>query len=231
MVNDGATTSIRVPEADGKMRIWRNTSIATLSPGQTATLPDGTLGYEWDVDADNGFRPGGLIRLSTTTVNGAPVLQDYGSTYGSGTATHSLTLYRGASGALVFGAGTVQWSWGLDDVHDRSGTPSDVRMQQATVNLLADMSVQPVTLQSGLVPAISSTDATPPTSTITSPASGSSVGTNTATTVTGTATDAGSGVVKALRSPPTAASRGTRYRPRTGPTRSRPVLARDAHHP
>jgi hypothetical protein len=30
----------------------------------------------------------------------------------NGTATHHLTLYRAASGALVFGAGTVQWSWG-----------------------------------------------------------------------------------------------------------------------
>ena len=47
--------------------------------------------------------------------------QDYGSTYGNGTATHHLTLYRAASGALVFGAGTVQWSWGLDATHDRIG--------------------------------------------------------------------------------------------------------------
>ena len=30
------------------------------------------------------------------------------------TETHSLSLYRAPSGALVFGAGTVQWSWGLD---------------------------------------------------------------------------------------------------------------------
>ena len=44
-------------------------------------------------------------------------LQDYGSTYASGTATHHLTLYRAPSGALVFGAGTVQWAWGLDNNH------------------------------------------------------------------------------------------------------------------
>jgi len=31
-------------------------------------------------------------------------------------------------------------------------------MQQATVNLLADMGVQPATLQGGLVPAVASTD-------------------------------------------------------------------------
>ena len=66
----------------------------------------------------------------------AQYLLDYGSSYGTGTATHALTLYRHSSGALVFGAGTVQWSWGLDAVHDCSGAPADPRMQQATVNLL-----------------------------------------------------------------------------------------------
>jgi hypothetical protein len=58
-VNDGATTAITVPAADGKMRFWRNTSIATLAANQTATLPNSTLGYEWDSDLDNGFRPAG----------------------------------------------------------------------------------------------------------------------------------------------------------------------------
>ena len=81
-VNDGpgATASIEVPEADGKMRFWRNTSIATLAPGTAATLPFGTLGFEFDEDLDNGFRPGGLFRMSSTTKNGVPLLQDFGST-------------------------------------------------------------------------------------------------------------------------------------------------------
>ena len=57
-VNSG-TSAIDVPAADGKMRIWRNTSIASHAPGQTATLTDGTLGYEWDEAPDNGFRPAG----------------------------------------------------------------------------------------------------------------------------------------------------------------------------
>ena len=43
MVNDGATTAITVPAADGKMRFWRNTSIASLTTG-SATLPGNTLG-------------------------------------------------------------------------------------------------------------------------------------------------------------------------------------------
>jgi hypothetical protein len=196
MVNDGATTSIQVPAEDGKMRFWRNTSVATLAPGTTATLYSSTVGYEWDVDSDNGFRPPGLLRMSSRTVTNAPVLQDYGSTFGSGTATHSLTLYRHASGALVFGAGTVQWSWGLDVTHDRSpGGQADVRMQQATVNLFADMGVQPGTLQSGLVAASASTDTSAPSSTITSPAAGATLPTGTPATLSGSAIDTGGGVV------------------------------------
>ena len=40
--------------------------VATQSAGATATLADGTLGYEYDAAPDNGFQPAGLIRLSTT---------------------------------------------------------------------------------------------------------------------------------------------------------------------
>ena len=42
----------------------------------------------------------------------------------------------------MFGAGTVQWAWGLDN--GGSSDPTDTAMQQATVNLFADMgNVQP----------------------------------------------------------------------------------------
>ena len=34
--------------------------------------PPNTLGYEWDEDLDNGFRPAGLVDLSSTTVAGLP---------------------------------------------------------------------------------------------------------------------------------------------------------------
>ncbi|MDQ3776780.1 MAG: DUF4082 domain-containing protein [Pseudomonadota bacterium] len=194
-VNAGATTSIRVPAEDGKMRFWRNTSIANLAAGATATLPFGTLGYEWDEDIDNGFRPAGLFHMSTAVVPNAPVLLDYGSNFGSGTATHHLTLYRHNSGALVFGSGTVQWSWGLDSNHDNGSAAADVRMRQATVNLFADMGVQPSTLQSGLVHATASADATAPSSTIASPTNGSNVPQGSPVTISGTATDSGGGVV------------------------------------
>ncbi len=210
---NGGTRPIQVPAADGKMRFWRNTNIATQSAGQTATLTAGTLGYEWDEDSDNGFRPPGLIRMSTTIANNVEVLQDYGSNYASGTATHHLTLYKHSSGALVFGSGTIQWAWGLDGKHDLGGSTPDARMQQATLNLFADMRVQPATLQSGLLSATASTDTTTPSSTITSPTAGTTVPTNNQVTISGTATDIGGGVVGGVE---VSVDNGTTWHPAVG---------------
>ncbi|HSI59540.1 MAG TPA: Ig-like domain-containing protein [Ideonella sp.] len=212
MVNNGATTGITVPAEDGKMRLWRNTTIANLPADTSATLPSGTLGYEWDIDADNGFRPAGLFRMSSTTVPNAPVLLDHGSNYGSGTASHALTMYRHSSGAKVFGAGTIQWTWGLDAVHDRAGTPADQRMQQATVNLLADFGSQPGTLQPNLFSASASTDTTAPTSAITSPAAGANLPLATTVTISGTASDSG-GVVGGVE---VSVDGGATWHPATG---------------
>jgi hypothetical protein len=197
MVNDGNTSAIAVPAANGKARFWRNTTVATLPAGGTATMPNGTLGYEWDADIDNGLRPDGLIALSSTTRAVNSMLLDYGSTFGPGTVTHKLSLYRHSSGALVFGAGTVQWAWGLDASHDRGSLPADLRMQQATVNLFADMGAQPGTLQvqDGLVPATASADLAPPASAITAPANGASVAAGSSITISGTAADSGGGLV------------------------------------
>src|SRR5262249_61651082 len=115
-----------------RLRMWRNTSIASMAPGSTTTITAGCscmIGYEWDEDLDNGFRPAGLVPMSSTTANVPQYLQDYGSTFGPGTATHTLTLYRASSGALVFGAGTVSWSWGLDGTHDNGASTSDPIVQ------------------------------------------------------------------------------------------------------
>src|SRR5262249_9671684 len=103
---------------------------------------------------------------SSTTVSGLQYLLDYGTTYDFRTATHHLTLYRHSSGALVFSAGTVQWSWGLDNNHDNAYASADIAIQQATVNLLADMGSQPANLQSGLVAASASTDHAVPSTAI-----------------------------------------------------------------
>ena len=213
-----ANLSIKVPDTDGKLRFWRNTTVATLAPGTTATLPAGTLGYEWDEDLDNGARPAGTIDLSTTVqALTSDLLLDQGGTYGAGTATHHLTLYRAPSGALVFGAGTVQWSWGLDNNHDNpfgfASPAANPAMQQATVNLFADMGVQPATLQSSLVPATTTTDITPPVSSITWPTSGSVLTSGGTIMISGTASDSGGGVVGGVE---VSLDRGTTWHPAHG---------------
>ena len=197
MVNRGTASPV-ISANFAKLRFWRNTAVAALTGSQTTTLGSQTIGYEWDPDIDNGFRPAGLVDMAATSVNVPELLQDNGNTYTSGTAIWSPTLYRAASGALVFSAGTVQWAWGLDVNHDTgpdtgSATP-DVTMEQATVNVLAEMQVQPATLQSGLVAATASSDTTAPTSTIKSPASGGTLTSGTQATISGTASDSG-GVV------------------------------------
>lgn len=211
--DDNTNLSIKVTSDDGKMRFWRNTAVAAQSAGQTHTLPAGTLGYEWDVEPDNGFRPAGVIDLSTATYSlTTDYLLDYGGLYGAGTATHRMSLYRAPSGALVFGAGTVQWTWGLDANHDGTGSAADPNMQQATVNLLADMGAQPATLQAGLVAASPSTDTTPPTSIITSPVAGSTIPNGSTFTVQGTASDVG-GVVGGVE---VSVDGGVTWHPATG---------------
>ncbi|MBK8986877.1 MAG: DUF4082 domain-containing protein [Chloroflexi bacterium] len=173
-----------VPGEYAPLRFWRNTAVATLGPTDELTLGQNIVGYEWDPEypeyAD--WYPAGRVLLSTTNLPSF-----------AGSDQHHLSLYRAPSGALVFGAGTVQWSWGLDATHDYGTSTEDLNVQQATVNLFADMGVQPATLQSGLVTASASTDTAPPTVAVTSPAAGASVPGG-ALTITGTASDTGGAV-------------------------------------
>ena len=169
--------SIKVPSYYKKLRFWRHTSIPNMSDGQTTVLGSNTLGFEWDFEQEQykDFYPKGRMTLSSTTYNGL---------------THKLSLYRHPGGALVFGAGTVQWSWGLDSKHWGGDPEVNKNMQQCTVNLFADMGVQPYTLQSNLTATTASTDNIAPTSIITSPPNGSTFAARAPVTITGTATDA-----------------------------------------
>lgn len=221
--------ALQVPYYYGDLRLWRNTGLGHGGGTplgrvcETAGNPTSgcVVGLEWDEDIDNGFRPTGLMRTSSTFAPGAgfDYILDYGAYFsGQHSATHHTTLYRSPptySGALVFGAGTINWAWGMDGCHDydpdfpqvwksnmsavcsrKDGMvprdpflDSDQIMQQATVNLFADMCnsagqcIQPRTLQAGLTVATRSSDMTAPTSTLTvSPSP--SLGTPTVVTVT-----------------------------------------------
>jgi hypothetical protein len=187
---------LQVAAEDGRMRFWRHTSVATQPAGGVASIGSAIIGYESNEDLDNGFRPAGLFRVSTTVADTPELLQDFGTVVSPGRTTHSATLYRAPGGALVFSAGTIQWSWGLDNYHDGPGwasagraTDADVRIQQATVNLFADMGAQPATPMTGLVRATATTDTQAPTVTVTAPATPVTLQNGTRVTVTGTAAD------------------------------------------
>ncbi|RZJ83609.1 MAG: DUF4082 domain-containing protein, partial [Massilia sp.] len=92
-------------------------------------------------------------------------------------------------------AGTVYWSWGLDSHHDNEATPTDRNVQQAMINLFAEMGVQPATLMQSLAVATQTTDHAAPTTTITSPTASGSLNAAQTYTITGTAADAGGGLV------------------------------------
>ncbi len=195
-VDSWRSDSIQVPFSMSGLRFWRNTPhVSHAASGATTTLTQNILGYEWDAAPDNNFAPGGLIDLSSTTLDVSQFLLDYGTIVGTGTATHNLTLHKDpTSSALVFGAGTVFWSWGLSDNHDGEPTQTDPDIQQATVNVLADMGVQPATLQAGITPASKSTDITPPVSTISTmspPLVGTTYNEGQPVVITGTASDTG----------------------------------------
>ncbi|SFC73601.1 DUF4082 domain-containing protein [Tropicimonas isoalkanivorans] len=184
--------ALDVPEEYSGLRVWRDTSIAN---GGALDIAEGIIGYEWNVVLDDEYTPDGLIKLSETTLPWSGILVDEGNTVAPGVETHNLSLYRAESGALVFGAGTVFWSWALSDVHDGEPYIANIEntdLQQFVVNLFADMGIQPavadaVLASQGLVRATASNDGVAATATIDDlPADVSALST---VTITGTATD------------------------------------------
>lgn len=191
------TQSITVPASLGSLRIWRNTAAARLAPGQSLSLGSSTLGYESDIEPDDNFRPTGLFSVSRTNEVNVWLWDPSTFQYNLGNTIHQMSMYRAPSGALVFAVGTIQWSWGLDATHDIAPSSEDPNMQQATVNLLADMGAQAQTLQTHLVPASPSADTTPPATQIASPAPAAALRLGKQLAITGAASDTG-GVVAAV---------------------------------
>jgi hypothetical protein len=211
---------ISVSSEDGQLRLWRFTAARDILPGQSFSLPERTLGFEYDTDVDNGSRPSGVIRLATTDTVPWKLLVDAGSVYQFPAGLpHHITMYRHASGALVFSAGTIQWSWGLDCVHDRgdcSAYAAEIQKfetaRQATVNLFLDMGVTPQTPQGDLRTDVVPPDVSLPSSTVVAPTANAVVARGAVTNITGTAADAG-GLVAAVE---VSDDNGLRWHPATG---------------
>jgi hypothetical protein len=99
-----------------------------LSPGDRLS---GLLGYE--VDCAQGHGPGSLDILAASPWTAL--------TDGARQGTAHMGLYRAASGATVFGSGSMQWAWGLDDFNAPTLRTSrlNAAAQQITRNLLHHM--------------------------------------------------------------------------------------------
>jgi YD repeat-containing protein len=192
--NDNFDYPLTVPATNaqnefGGDRIWRNTGVSETS---STTIGTNLNGWEWDsipVQAQYlSKEPSGVKRLTLSDLGSAPSppewIQDEGLLYSTlpppgQPTTVSAVKYTAPSGALIFAAGTIQWSWGLaphylnkpsESYEDPPVDSSDSRIQQATYNVFADGGVQPQTptgiLIDGNDPPDASFTATPnPTST------------------------------------------------------------------
>ena len=163
----------------------------SLAAGQTTALAPHTIGYESDEDLDNGSRPQGLVRLSTTTgrhprstsrTTAATSSPDYHSPPDSLPCPQRSPGLRSRHGPV--GVGSVARTT------TATAPPADVRMQQATVNLLPTWAPPPSTIMPGLTASTADDRHPGPTTTITSPTERSR-GQRRRVTVTGTASDAG----------------------------------------
>jgi hypothetical protein len=117
---------------------------------QNGDVLRGIVGYEWDAVVNNGATPAGLVSLAqanTLYAGGLPSLPP-----GTNPNIANAARYTAASGAKVFSSGTIQWMWGLDSDRVRGlGDRTDIRIQQITTNILADMDADPETPSNGIV--------------------------------------------------------------------------------
>ncbi len=139
MVNSG-TSAIEVPYAFSKLRMWRNTPrrVADHRPEVHARATE-TLGYEWDVDADNGYRPAGPsgCRTPPAAASRPRSTSAASSTRGHRPAQHDplqgaerRTGVRLGHGAVVLGPGrrpARRQPRGREDGHDAAGDGEPVR--------------------------------------------------------------------------------------------------------
>ncbi len=88
----------------------------------------GLVGYEYDRVWNNGLTPSNLVMLSNSHV-----VDNYGN---NDVANGS--IYVAPSKAFVFTAGTIYWSWKLDD-NEYQHHGVDFRVQQMTANVLGAM--------------------------------------------------------------------------------------------
>jgi hypothetical protein len=139
--NSSAFYPLKISASEGSDRDYRYTGLDT--GGASTTIGTSLVGWEWDARIANGFEPPGVKTLATSPVTGN-LIQNNGGGYITGSATSNAARYMASSGAIVFATGSNQWARGLAVNAQGVGEP-DVRIQQATTNVLEDMGVVPQT--------------------------------------------------------------------------------------
>lgn len=126
---------------------WRGTDVAT----GTSVAVQGIVGFEADeIAPTQPAESTAVLAQYTFNIDGARA-DDNGESYnGNGDLNWGVVSQRYASGAVVVGFGTCQWAWGLDNTHDRGGGYANTTIQQATLNLFADLGAEPVTTSAWL---------------------------------------------------------------------------------
>jgi hypothetical protein len=132
-----------VSAAEGTDRVYRYTGLDSQPAGTSTAIGTSLVGWEWNARVANGAEPPGVKTLASSPVTGN-LIQGDGAFYTIGPSVANVTKYTAASGALVFATGTNHWSRGLALNPAGVGEP-DRRIQQTTVNVLADMGALPVT--------------------------------------------------------------------------------------
>lgn len=148
----------------GTDRVFRYTGLDSQTPGTSTSIGRTLVGWEWDARYNNGFEPAGLKTLSSSPVTGN-LIQNNGANAAPGSTNVSMTKYIAASGALVFATGTNYWGRGLALDANGLGEPES-RIQQITVNALADMGAQPQTPSTGIVLDVPDTSRPPAPATV-----------------------------------------------------------------
>ena len=106
------------------------------------------VGYEWDAVVDNGASPNGLTILSQSPTNATTIAPNLPP--GTNPSISNAVRYTAASGAKVFSAGSIQFSWGLDSTG--VSPPRESRgIKQLMINVLSDMGASPVTPASDII--------------------------------------------------------------------------------
>jgi hypothetical protein len=142
--NDYLYFPLRVTAEQAQDPTFRHTGLDQMPPNTYINIGDQIVGWEWDAVPDP--PPFAGIKILAASPVYGEILTDAGNSFNNrldGRLSH-VSRYVAASGARVFNAGTIQWSWGLG-AQGVNPVPPDPIITQVTYNVLADMGVQPVT--------------------------------------------------------------------------------------